>query len=66
MDVKFTRQNVVDSILKGEVTIKVNVNDAIEVKVKLTREDLVKTLTDGSVDLVGISSIITDGNKEDY
>lgn len=65
MEIKVTRQNVVDAMLQGEASITVDVG-GIKVEAKITREDLVQIITAGETTLVGTSSVIKDSNKEEY
>ncbi len=65
MEIKVTRQNVVDAMLQGEASITVDVGE-IKVEAKLTREDLVQIISEGETTLIGTSSMIEDGNKEAY
>jgi len=58
MEIKVTRQNVVDAMLQGVGEIKV--------EAKITREDLVQIITAGETTLTGTSAVIEDGNKEAY
>ncbi len=65
MEIKVTRQNVVDAMLQGEASITVDVGE-IKVEAKITREDLVQIITTGETTLTGTSAVIEDGNKEAY
>lgn len=65
MEIKVTRQNVVDAMLQGEASITVDVG-AIKVETNITREDLVQIIASGETTLVGTSSVIKDSNKEEY
>lgn len=65
MEIKVTRQNVVDAMLQGEAGITVDVG-AIKVETNITREDLVRIIASGETTLVGTSSVIKDSNKEEY
>lgn len=65
MEIKVTRQNVVDAMLQGEASITVDVGD-VKVETKITREELVQIITAGEATLTGTSSVIEDGNKEEY
>lgn len=65
MEIKVTRQNVVDAMLQGEASITVDVGE-IKVEANLTREDLVQIISEGETTLIGTSSMIEDGNKEAY
>lgn len=65
MEIKVTRQNVVDAMLQGEASITVDVGE-IKVEAKITREALVQIITTGETTLTGTSSVIEDGNKEAY
>lgn len=65
MEIKVTRQNVVDAMLQGEASITVDVGE-IKVETKITREDLVQIIASGETTLVGTSSVIKDSNKEEY
>ena len=65
MEIKVTRQNVVDAMLQGEASSTVDVGE-IKVEAKITREDLVQIITTGETTLTGTSSVIEDGNKEAY
>ena len=65
MEIKVTRQNVVDAMLQGEASITVDVG-AIKVETNITREDLVQIISSGETTLVGTSSVIKDSNKEEY
>ena len=65
MEIKVTRQNVVDAMLQGEASITVDVGE-IKVEAKITREDLFQIITAGETTLTGTSAVIEDGNKEAY